>query len=62
MKNKNGKILRVDLSSMSFSEEDSGRYNERFLGGRGVGAWILLNELVRETNPLDSNSIIIFSA
>ena len=31
MKNKNGKILRVDLSSMSFSEEDSGRYNERFL-------------------------------
>jgi len=62
MKNKNGKILRVDLSSMSFSEEDSGRYNERFLGGRGVGAWILFNELDRETNPLDSNSIIIFSA
>ena len=62
MKNVTGKILRVDLTSRSFSEENSNKYEKRFLGGRGIGALILFNELNRETNPLDPNSILIFSA
>jgi len=63
MKSKrNEKILRVNLSNLSFSEEDSSKYNERFLGGRGIGAWILFNELDIKTDPLDSNNILIFSA
>lgn len=55
-----GKILRVDLSTGSISSEDSAPYRERFLGGRGVGAWILLNECEPSTDALDpANPIVI---
>lgn len=55
-----GKILRVDLTTGSISEERAEKYEDRFIGGRGVGAWILFNEMSPETEPLDPESILIF--
>ncbi len=57
-----GKILRVNLTTKKISEECAEHYEERFIGGRGVGAWILLNEMKSEITPLDPASILVFCA
>lgn len=62
MENSSGEILRINLTTKEFYEESASKYKKRFLGGRGIGAWILFNELDKNTNPLDPDSIIIFSA
>ena len=61
MENLSGEILRINLTTKEFYEEDASKYKKRFLGGRGLGAWILFNELDKNTNPLDPDSIIIFT-
>ncbi|RLI36245.1 hypothetical protein DRO55_03880, partial [Candidatus Bathyarchaeota archaeon] len=35
-----GKILRVDLTDNRITEEDTLKLAERFIGGRGIAAWI----------------------
>jgi len=57
-----GKLLRVNLTTGKVSEESAAEFEERFIGGRGVGAWILFNEMKTETKPLDPESIMAFSA
>ena len=36
-----GKILRVNLSNQTLEEESADRYEERFIGGRGINSWIV---------------------
>lgn len=58
-----GKILRVDLSRRrSFTEELDPDLPRRFLGGRGFGAKLLFDRLVRGADPLGPENLLIFSA
>ena len=55
-----GKILRVDLSTGRTSTEDTEKYAERFIGGRAVNSYILLNEMDLKTNWSDPENMLIF--
>jgi len=41
-----GKILRVDLTTKQVATEDTEKYARRWLGGRAISSWLLLNETV----------------
>jgi aldehyde:ferredoxin oxidoreductase len=59
----NGRFLRVDLNGGKISvEEPSGEYYQRYLGGRGFVAMILLNEVPAKTQPLGPQNKLIFAA
>ena len=57
-----GKILRVDLSRMKIKEEalEHGLL-ERFIGGKGLGAWILYKELRPGIEPLGPENKIVLA-
>lgn len=55
-----GKILRVDLSSKKISTEDTEKYARRFIGGRAVNSFILLNEVEPKTKWSDPENMLIF--
>jgi len=56
------KILRVDLAKrQSTTEEINDEACKLFLGGAGIGAKILWEEVPPEINPFDANNRIIFS-
>jgi aldehyde:ferredoxin oxidoreductase len=57
------RILRVDLSREHFSEEVIKEdLLKKFLGGRGLAAYLALKEIPRGIDPLDpSNKLYIFS-
>jgi len=57
------RILRVDLSREHFSEEAIKEdLLKRFLGGRGLAAYLALKEIPRGIDPFDpSNKLYIFS-
>jgi aldehyde:ferredoxin oxidoreductase len=55
-----GKILRVDLSSNKISTEDTEKYAKRFVGGRAINSFILLNEMAPETRWSDPENMLIF--
>ncbi len=58
-----GRLLRVNLSSGKFAEEPIESSEARkYVGGRGIGAKLLLTELARGTDPLDPESPLIFLA
>ena len=61
MENVKGSIIRVNLSLGTikvFTTEDF----YKFLGGRGYGDWVLLNEISKDTEPLsEDNKVIIAS-
>jgi len=56
-----GKILWVDLSKKETAEEalDSEIY-KKFIGGKGLGAYLLYRELKASTDPLGPENIILF--
>ena len=55
-------ILRVDLSNNKITKEEIGDDTFRlFLGGAGIGAKILWEEVLPEVNPFDADNKIIFS-
>jgi len=57
-----GKILRVNLSSETFNVEDLSEKDARmYLGGAGLAAKILYEELPKGVEPLSSGSKIIFA-
>ena len=56
-----GKILRIDLSRGKTYTFSSTAVNKKYLGGRGVGAWILFNEVPPEIPALDPRNILVFS-
>jgi len=49
------------LTNKVITVEDAEKYEERFIGGRGVGAWILLQGMKPEVGPLDPESVLVFS-
>ena len=57
-----GKILRVDLAEGKLCEEPTEKYVKDWVGGRGVNAWILFNELPVEAKPLDPENILTIGA
>ena len=57
-----GEMLRINLSSDSIKTEELDMdLAEKFLGGRGLGAKILYDELKPKTDPLSPDNKIIFS-
>jgi len=57
-----GKILRVNLSTVKISWEATENYAQRFLGGRGIGQFILFDELEPSVEPLGLANKVILSA
>jgi aldehyde:ferredoxin oxidoreductase len=59
----NGKILRVDLTSRTISEEEIPEILfRRYLGGGGLSLHYLLNELKPGVDPLGPENVLIFAA
>jgi aldehyde:ferredoxin oxidoreductase len=57
-----GKILRIDLTSMSYLiEELSPDILQLYLGGKGLGSYLLLREISPGTEPLSSDNKLIFT-
>lgn len=57
-----GKILRIDLTSESFKEEEIEEETRRkFLGGRGLGTKILYDELPAGTDPFSAENIVVIA-
>ncbi len=55
-----GKILRVDLSSGKTSSENLNlQWAQSFIGGKGLGAKYLYEELQPRTNPLSPDNVLI---
>jgi len=56
------KILRIDLTNRKITKEeiDEDTY-KLFVGGAGIGAKILWEEVSSETNPFDANNKLIFA-
>jgi aldehyde:ferredoxin oxidoreductase len=55
-----GKILRVDLSRKKVWTEDTAPYARRFLGGRGINSYLLLNEMRPSTKWSDPDNMLLF--
>ncbi len=55
-----GKILRTDLSSGTFSIEETKRYSDRFIGGDGAAMKILWDEVGPHIQPFDSGNRLVF--
>jgi len=57
-----GKILRIDLTNENISIENL-RYEiaEMFIGGSGLAAKIIYDEMPSEINPLDPEALLIFA-
>ncbi len=54
--------LRVDLSTgRAEADEQPAEAGRRFLGGRGLGAWLLLAERVHEVEPLGPDNPLVFA-
>ena len=56
-----GKILRIDLSDEKVRIEDN-KYAERWIGGRALSSWILLNELKPNIKWDDPKNYLVFGA
>jgi aldehyde:ferredoxin oxidoreductase len=57
-----GKILRVDLSLGTLSEQPTSDYISYALGGRGIGQWILFRELDPLVGAYDPENILVLGA
>jgi len=54
--------LRVDLSTgRADADEQPAQVARRFLGGRGLGAWLLLAERVHDVDPLGPGNPLVFA-
>lgn len=57
-----GNILRVNLSKASIRRESTTALPlKEFIGGKGLGAWILYNEVRPGTDPLGPDNKLIFA-
>jgi aldehyde:ferredoxin oxidoreductase len=58
-----GRILRVDLSSGKVSvDEKDAKFYRTYLGGRGIVAHYLLNEVPPDCDPLGPENILVLAA
>ena len=56
-----GKILWVDLTQGTWSEESiPDEVYRKYLGGHGLGAWLLYREIPAGTDPLGPGNILGF--
>lgn len=55
-----GTILRVDLTSQKVWKEPTAKYVKEFLGGRGINAKILYDEVTPRVGPYDPGNKLIF--
>jgi len=58
-----GKVLKVDVTTGTFASlpiDESAAYN--FVGGRGLGTWLLQNNMDLVADPLSPRNMIIFMA
>ncbi|MQL50726.1 aldehyde:ferredoxin oxidoreductase [Desulfofundulus thermobenzoicus] len=57
-----GRILRVDLTGRTFAVENlSADIYEEYLGGKGLGTYLLLREVQPGTDPLSPDNRLIFT-
>lgn len=56
-----GNILRINLSSGKIEKQPTAAYAEKWLGGRGLNARILYEELAPGTDALSSENVLAFS-
>lgn len=57
-----GKILRIDLTLESFKEEEIDKETcRKFLGGRGLGAKILYDEVPAGTDSFSAENIVVIA-
>ena len=57
-----GKILRVDLTEGKTTTEPVSDYTDLFIGGKGINAKILFDEVEPGTEPYDADNLLLFSA
>jgi aldehyde:ferredoxin oxidoreductase len=57
-----GSILRVDLSQGTIWTEETAKYAERWIGGRSINSYILLNEVSPDTKWSDPENLLLFGA
>ena len=55
-----GKILRVNLTTGKIHTEPTEKYSRRYIGGRGINASILFNELESGVSCFDPNNLLIY--
>ncbi|MEW6423753.1 MAG: aldehyde ferredoxin oxidoreductase family protein [Bacillota bacterium] len=56
-----GKLLRIDLNSQSFREEIIPlKILQRYLGGKGLGSYLLLNNVPAGIDPLSPDNKLVF--
>ncbi len=55
-----GKILRVDLANSKVWTEPTEKYAKRWIGGRAINTWILLNELSPSVKWSDPANLLCF--
>ena len=56
-----GKFLKIDLTKGKITIDSSNNILEKFIGGRGVGQWILFNHMHPKTTPLHPDNMMVFS-
>jgi aldehyde:ferredoxin oxidoreductase len=57
-----GQILRVDLTRGLISTQPTTDYSSFAIGGRGIGQWILFDELSPEIGAYDPDNLLILGA
>ncbi|GAV22269.1 aldehyde ferredoxin oxidoreductase [Carboxydothermus pertinax] len=63
MKGFYGKILRINLTDKSYRVEDiSEEILKKYLGGKGLGSYLLLNNVAPGIDPLSPDNKLIFTA
>jgi aldehyde:ferredoxin oxidoreductase len=63
MKGFYGKLLRINLTDKSFSVEEIGEeIFRKYLGGKGLGSYLLLNNVGQGIDPLSPENKLIFVA
>lgn len=57
-----GKLLRVDLTAKKYTEEEiPGEVLMQYLGGKGLGSYLLLQNVEPGTDPLSAENKLIFT-
>jgi aldehyde:ferredoxin oxidoreductase len=57
-----GKFLRIDLSKNKITIDSSKKLLKRFIGGRGVGQWLLFDQVSPNTQALHPDNLLVFSS
>ena len=55
-----GTILRINLTKEEIVKEATAKYSDKYIGGRGVNARILFEEVGKDVEPLSPDNIIAF--